>query len=277
YHADDILISQMYLDMFQLQQNRDLQDRILAPTKSRIDYILDNPSQATLLLDYSNPQTTERWSWCDALFMAPPVYSRLSNITNDPEYLQFMDIEFRASYELLYDEDEDLFFRDHNFFPEKRLEANGKKIFWGRGNGWVMGGLVLLLQDLPTTHPIRPFYEQLFQKMAKKVVSLQNEEGFWHASLLDPVSYPNPESSSSAFFCYAIAYGLNSGLLDGSEYQTSVIRSWEALISAVFPNGKLGWVQPIGGDPQNATVDQTEVYGVGALLLAGTEMLKLAE
>ncbi len=49
----------------------------------------------------------------------------------------------------------------------------------------------------------------------------------------------------------------------------------ESLVSAVFPNGKLVWVQPIGEDPKKVTADMTEVYGVGAFLLAGTEILKL--
>jgi hypothetical protein len=37
----------------------------------------------------------------------------------------------------------------------------------------------------------------------------------------------------------------------------------------------LGWVQPIGYEPGATTADTTEVYGVGALLLAGTEVARL--
>ena len=32
----------------------------------------------------------ERWSWADALFMAPPVYAALSKMTKDPKYVTFM-------------------------------------------------------------------------------------------------------------------------------------------------------------------------------------------
>ena len=38
----------------------------------------------------------------------------------------------------------------------------------------------------------------------------------------------------------------------------------------------LGWVQRIGDKPGATTADTTEVYGVGAFLLAGTEMHRLA-
>lgn len=277
YHADDVVVSQMYLDMYQLKKSNTTSYRILGPTKARIDYVIAHPSKGSLLLNYRDALTLERWSWCDALFMAPPVYVKLANITGDDKYLTFMDKEFKATYDFLYDPEEHLFFRDHRYFPEKKLEANGKKIFWGRGNGWVMGGLVALLRDLPKHNPSRPFYEKLYIEMAEKVADCQGKTGFWHASMLDHESFPNPETSSSAFFCYALTYGINAGLLDKKKYTPVVTKAWQSLVSAVFADGKLGWVQPIGENPKNVTANMTEVYGVGAFLLAGTEMLKLIE
>jgi rhamnogalacturonyl hydrolase YesR len=140
-----------------------------------------------------------------------------------------------------------------------------------------MGGLVSILKELPAGSKYRPFYEQLFREMAEKAAACQGKAGFWHASMLDHDSYPNPETSSSSFFCYALAYGINAGLLDRTVYFPVVAKAWHALSGAVYADGKLGWVQPIGENPKNVTAEMTEVYGVGAFLLAGTEMLKLAE
>ena len=161
-----------------------------------------------MLLDYSDPSTGDRWSWCDALFMTPPVYAKLAAITGKDQYLEFMHREYSATVDLLYDTEEHLFYRDHKYFTLR--EANGKKIFWGRGNGWVMGGLVSLLKELKANSKYRPFYVSLFKEMAAKVASLQDISGYWHASLLDPISYPNPETSSTGFFCYALAYGIHA-------------------------------------------------------------------
>jgi rhamnogalacturonyl hydrolase YesR len=277
YHADDVVVSQMFLEMYRHRKTDQSNYRILGPTKARVDYVKANPSKGSLLLNYRDPQTLERWSWCDALFMAPPVYAQMATITNDESYLDFMDKEFKATYDFLYDKEEHLFFRDQNYFPEKKLEANGEKVFWGRGNGWVMGGLVSILKELPKDNKYRAFYEQLYIEMAEKVAVCQGETGFWHASMLDHGSYPNPETSSSAFFCYALTYGINAGLLDKEKYTPKVTKAWQALVSAVFADGKLGWVQPIGENPKNVTAEMTEVYGVGAFLLAGTEILKLIE
>ena len=56
-----------------------------------------------------------------------------------------------------------------------------------------------------------------------------------------------------------------------------VEKGWQALVSAVGEDGKLGYVQPIGADPKKVTPDMTEVYGPGAFLLAGTEIYRMAQ
>lgn len=61
--------------------------------------------------------------------------------------MKIADKEFKATYEHLYDKEERLFFRDGNYLDKR--EANGKKVFWGRGNGWVWGGLAEILKTLP--------------------------------------------------------------------------------------------------------------------------------
>jgi rhamnogalacturonyl hydrolase YesR len=242
---------------------------------ARTDWVVSHPSTNSLCLNYANYETLERWSWCDALFMAPPVYAKMYSITGHSKYLIFMDSEFRATYDYLYDKEEKLFYRDCNFFDKR--EANGEKIFWGRGNGWVMGGLVKVLQELPGDSNFRQFYEDLFVEMCGRIIKLQGEDGYWHASMLDPESYPSPETSSSGFFVYALAYGVNSGLLDKEKFMPHVNKGWDALVRAVYPDGKLGWVQPVGQDPKHTTQEMTDVYGVGAFLMAGSEVYKLEE
>lgn len=275
YHADDVVTLQAFLDIYRMQKNDPMSYLMLAPSKARLDYVVANPSKGSLILDYSKSQTLERWSWCDALYMAPQVYAKMAAITGDAKYLKFMDKEFKATTDFLYDKEEKLYYRDHRYFPEKIREANGKKVFWGRGNGWVLAGLANLLKELPAKSKYRPYYEKLFKDMAVKIASLQGEDGFWHASLLDPDSYPNPETSASAFFCYGLAYGVNNGLLSPEVYTPKVMKAWVAINRNIGSDGKVGWIQPIGEDPKKVTENMTEVYGVGAVLLAGTEILKI--
>jgi rhamnogalacturonyl hydrolase YesR len=193
--------------------------------------------------------------------------------TGDERYLSFAITNWWSTTASLYDKNEHLFFRDGAYFNKR--EANGKKVFWSRGNGWVMGGLVRLLQCLPMNHPDRPRFEQLFKEMAGKILACQQPDGLWHASLLDPTSFPLKETSGSGLYTYALAWGVNQGLLNKDEFESSVRKAWLALVDCVDADGKLTHVQPIGADPKNFSQDSTEVYGVGAFLLAGSELYRL--
>jgi len=205
--------------------------------------------------------------------MGPTVWAKMAKVTGNKKYIKFMNKEFKATTDYLFSEKDSLYFRDSNYFDKK--EANGKPVFWGRGNGWVFAGLPVIIQELPDKE--KGYYLSIYKKMAGKLVELQDEKGYWHASLLDPASYPNPEMSSTAFFVYGLAWGINNGYLDKEKYMPAVQKGWKALVNAVWPDGKLGWVQPIGQDPKKVTKEMTEVYGVGGFLMAGSEVYKLAE
>lgn len=269
YHADDYCVGQMYLELYM----KDHDPAMLAPIKARLDYILAHPS--TNSLKYNKNEKADRFWWCDSLFMGPPTWARLYKATGDRKYLDFMDKEWWAASDYLYDKEEHLFFRDSRYFTQK--EANGQKIFWGRGNGWVIAGLARVLEMMPADYPSRPRYETQFKEMAERIASVQQPDGLWHASLLDPASYPQKEASGSGFFIFALAWGINNGLLDRGKYEPVVRKGWAALEDCVTPEGKLGYVQQVGADPKSFKSGDYEVYGAGAFLLAGKQMYLLAE
>jgi rhamnogalacturonyl hydrolase YesR len=269
YHADEHCVMQTYLELY--LQHRD--SKMLAPSKQRCDEILATPRDDDL--DFTKPRAVEKWSWCDALFMSPPVWARLTAATGDRKYLEFMDRNWWLTSNYLYDKDEHLYFRDSTFFNKR--EANGRKVFWSRGNGWVMAGIVRVLQYLPKDHPSRVRYLQQYREMADKVLTCQQADGLWRASLLDPGSYPLKESSGSGFFTYAFAWGVNQGLLNRAKFYPSVANAWRALVDCVATDGRLTHVQPIGADPKKFDPESTEPYSVGAFLLAGSEVYRLAQ
>jgi len=214
------------------------------------------------------------WWWCDALFMSPPVLLRMYAITNDRKYLDYMDHEWWLTSGRLYNQQEHLYFRDSRYFPQK--EANGKPIFWSRGNGWVMGALVNVLRIMPSDYPSRPKYVAQFREMAEKVAAIQSADGLWRSGLLDPAAYDLPEVSGSAFFTFAIAYGINEKILDRKTYLPVVERSWKRMLGHVYADGRLGSIQPIDGQPGKFKPSASYVYGVGGFLMAGSEMHRLA-
>ena len=267
YHADDQCIGQVWTELYFLYR----ENRMIAPMREHFDWILSHPP-ATQNLAIKLGQ--DEWTWCDALFMAPPAWLRLYAATDDTRYLDFAVTNFWRTTDFLYDKDEHLFFRDSTFF--KKTEANGKKIFWSRGNGWMLGALVRTLQFLPMNSPDRPRFEQLFKDMAGKILSLQQPDGLWRASLLDPDDFPTPEASGSALFTYGLAWGVNQGLLDRATFEPAVRKAWTALVGCVNDDGRLTHVQPAGDHPVQFSADATSPYGGGVFLLAGSEVYKMA-
>jgi unsaturated rhamnogalacturonyl hydrolase len=205
--------------------------------------------------------------------------ARLADATGNMAYLDYMNEMWWDATDFLYDPDNKLYYRDDRFRIKEdgsgRREKNGKKVFWSRGNGWVMTGMARLMDYMPADYPDRVRYISLFKEMAERITLLQEEDGLWKASLLYSEGHAHGETSGTGFFCYAFAWGINYGILEKEVYLPVVMRAWNGLNSAVHPSGKLGWVQQIGFAPEEINEDMTEVYGVGAYLLAGSEIIKL--
>jgi rhamnogalacturonyl hydrolase YesR len=263
-HADDYAVVATYARLYEIDGDR----RMLAPALALFNFLLTRPYDEPLA--WGNGIESRELAWCDALFMGPPAMAAVAKATGDGRYLDLADRLWWKTTDYLYDKEERLYYRDSRFFAQR--EPNGRKVFWSRGNGWVFAGLARMLQDMPDGYPGRPRYVALFRDMAEKIASLQGDDGYWRSSLLDPASRPNPETSGTGFFTFGLARGVNSGLLDPGRYGPVALRGWAALARAMHPDGMLGWVQRIGDAPGATTHETTEVYGVGALLLAGSEV-----
>lgn len=242
----------------------------LAPTLARFNAILADPSDVPLIFDESPGERPcqRRWCWSDALFMAPPVWATVAVTMQEPVYWDHADTELKAMVEALYDPEEHLFYRDSRFIG--KAGPAGRKIFWSRGNGWSYAGLARIIEVLPAEHPDRGYYIDLFVEMSERLLALQGNEGYWPVSLLDP---GEPfETSGTGFFVYGMAWGVNNHLLDASLYGPSVRRGWTALERAIQPDGRLGWVQQVGYAPDRVVASDTQLYGVGAFLMAAAEV-----
>jgi unsaturated rhamnogalacturonyl hydrolase len=266
----DQAIGQTYLELYQ----RFHDPAMLAPIRARMDAVMQlstNPwPDDPTLAGHAKPL----WWWCDALFMAPPVLADLAKITGERMYMDFTDEQWEITSQLLYDAKEHLFFRDASFMDKH--EANGRGLFWSRGNGWVMAGLVRMLAQMPEDDPAREKYVLQLKQMAEEIASIQGADGLWGPGLLDRTSYPLPEVSGSAFFVYALAWGVDHGVLDRAKYLPVVEKGWAGLLTHVYADGRLGSIQPIGGAPGAYKASSSSVCGVGAFLLAGSEVDRLA-
>lgn len=284
YHADDHAMGSVYMDLYE----RYKKGYMIENLQETFDWVVANPSDRTLEFEghekelmltahrkFKDPWCTERWCWADAIFMSPPVWAQLSEITGNRAYLDFMDKEFWATTDYLFNKEEMLYLRDSRYFTRK--DSNGNLIYWGRGNGWVLAGLARTLPYLPEDFAKKPEYIKLFKGMSEHIRAAQNSDGSWPSSLLDTSVEPVPESSGTGLLVFGLAWGVNNGILDKATFAPVIEKGWQSLVRSVDQDGRLGWVQQVAFAPGSATQKDTELYGTGALLLAASEVLTMIE
>jgi rhamnogalacturonyl hydrolase YesR len=268
FNADRLTIADVYAWLFEIKKNPEM----IKTAK----WVMDIHKVRTVKADPTydkNDYKFEWWTWCDALFMAPPSFARMYKVTGDTSYLKYAIDHWWITSDYLYSKEDSLFFRDDRFFEKK--SENGKKVFWCRGDGWVAAGLARMMNIIPKSHPSRIKFENQFKEMAHRLLSLQKEHGLWTASLYDPEQLPMGESSGSAFYTFALTWGINNGLLDKEVFEPAVKKAWSALCANVNEWGRLGYVQQVAGDPYPFYKYQWQVYATGAFLLCGKEMITL--
>jgi unsaturated rhamnogalacturonyl hydrolase len=266
-NADDQSIAQTYLELDLLQPAPEK----IAPTRAALDRLLGGqappipPAQAKI-----------PWWWCDALFMAPPVWSRMYAATHDTKYLDYIDRHWWESSDLLYDRERHLYYRDITFLH--KTGAHGQPVFWSRGNGWVMAGIARTLEYMPQEEADRGRYEQQLREMAAAVAAIEDKRsGLWHSDLLDSDDYPQPEVSGSSLMTFALAWGVNHGVLDPATYRPVVAKAWRGLVAEIYADGRLGNIQQTGAAPAHYLPSSSYDYGVGGFLLAGAQVEQLSE
>ena len=223
----------------------------------------------------ADSKQNDYWWWADALYMVMPVMTKMYRLTGDEKYLDKLYENILYSDSIMLDHETGLYFRDGKYVYPKHKSANGLKDFWARGDGWVLAGLAKVLQDMPRTYRHYDFFVKKYQRLAHAVAQLQQKEGYWTRSMMDPAHAPGPETSGTAFFTYGILWGVNNGYLNKKEYKPVIKRAWHYLTTtALQADGKVGYVQPIGERAipgQTVDANSQANFGVGAFLLAACE------
>jgi rhamnogalacturonyl hydrolase YesR len=257
-------------------------------------YQTDTAQKIRLLSDTAyvnamkNTAAVNYWTWVDAIHMAMPVFARVGVIRKDTAAYSKMYklFEYPKSTLHYWDTVSHLWFRDSTFMAPKYYGPHGLPCFWSRGNGWAMGALCRTLDYLPADNAHWAEYVQIIQQMAAALKAIQRADGFWNVDLGDPNNYGGPEETGTGFFVYAMAWGINHGILDTSTYLPALAKGWNAMVdSCIHPNTDsivLGYVQGSGDQPSSSQPVGYNVqpnfddYGVGIFLLAGSEVYKLA-
>jgi rhamnogalacturonyl hydrolase YesR len=153
--------------------------------------------------------------WIDDAYMITILQLQAYRATLDRVYLDRAALEMAAYLDKLQ-KPNGLFYHGPEF-----------PFYWGRGNGWVAGGMSELLGDLPKNHPQRPRILEGYLKMMASLLKFQDADGVWHQLLDHPESYQ--ESSATAMFTYAMIVGVKHGWLKDKVYAEAARKGWLGL------------------------------------------------
>ncbi|MFD7014759.1 glycoside hydrolase family 88 protein [Streptomyces sp. NPDC059928] len=274
-HADNQCAGQAYLDLYAVEPD----PHGLAAIEECL--------RRMVFVD--RPDKDDDWWWADALHMAMPPFARIAVLRGDDAYADKLYRLYRHAKRAeggpgLWDPALGLWFRDKRFvpgLPGAVTSPSGKPVVWSRGDGWVAGAHVKTLKALPPGAPHTDEYRAALAQLLGAAARVQRADGFWNVNLADPAHFPGPETSGTAFLTYGTAYAVRTGLVGHRAFLPVAARAWQGLVTtAVHPDGFLGYVQGVGDRPdssQPVTYDTTADFGVGAFLLAGTELAALCQ
>jgi rhamnogalacturonyl hydrolase YesR len=269
--ADNQCAGQSYIDLYRINPA----PQRIANIKTCIDAMVSSSA-------------VNLWTWIDAIQMAMPVFVKLGVTENSASYFTKMYALYNYPKTTLglYNATDHLWWRDATFVSSKT--PAGKNVYWSRGNGWVFAALARVLTELPATDPHMAEYQTTLKDMAAAIKAVQRSDGFWNENLADSTNFGGKETTGTGLFAFGMAWGVNHGLLAKADYLATITKAWKGIAdSAIHSNGFLGYVQGTGskpGDMGSATglptynsVPDFDDYGLGCVLLAGSEVAKLAD
>lgn len=215
-----------------------------------------------------------KWTlWADDLYMGLSFLCRMGELTGEQKYFEDAALQVVNFHKYLFDEAMGIM---HHFWYS---DVNRRSAaYWGRANGWAMVAQVDLLDRLPVDHPKREELTKLLQRHILGISRYQSGSGLWHQLLDKTDSYL--ETSCSAMFTYAIARAVNKGYIE-PRYTSIAQRGWEGIMNKIRPDGQVEGVcaGTVTSDDlvhyYNRPTPLNDIHGIGTIIMAGTEMLRL--
>ena len=213
--------------------------------------------------------------WADDMYMSIPFLAQMGKLTGDTSYYddavrQVVQISAR------------LFIWNKGLFAHGWSAGNADynpEFHWGRANGWCLVAMCQLLDVLPEDYKGRDQVLKILRTHIKALAPLQSERGLWHQLLDKPDSYL--ETSCTAMFVYSMAHAINQGWISAASFGPVAQSGWNGITTRIGEDGSVNGVC-VGtnygseADFYYARPAKDDVHGYGPVLLAGSEMIKLA-
>jgi unsaturated rhamnogalacturonyl hydrolase len=218
----------------------------------------------------------QKWTlWSDDLYMSISFLARMGELTGEAKY--FDDAATQVIHFQKYLFDTTMGLMHHCWYSDVQRPGVA---FWGRANGWALLAQVDLLDRLPKNYAKRAQLLDILRQHILGIARYQGAEGLWHQLLDKADSYL--ETSCSAMFTYVIARAVNKGYIE-PRYASIARRGWEGVMTKIRADGQVEGVcsgTSVSDDLvyyYRRPAPLNDVHGIGAVLLAGSEILQMGK
>lgn len=257
-------------------------------TDLAIDYIETAPR---ILEDATNhfgtskdAKTYPQSIWVDSLMMFSVFTARYGAETKNKEMLDFAARQPKMFAKYLLDQKDNLWY--HSYWVKQQTHYPRRKLFWGRGNGWIITAFPMILEYIGLDHPEATEIIAIYKKTSEALLQYQREDGTFE-TVFNKVGKTYRELSSTALICGGWLYGLRLGILDEKFYIPAMKGIEECLNCVIYENGGVFFTEisrptvPMKYIPylwyKFMPKGKNWNYGVAALIFAIIEKDKLAK
>lgn len=273
--APGLITYAMYKRTFNPEYKR-LTDKVL-------DYIRNEPR---LYLDCLNHLGSSGKSkiypksvWIDSVMMFSVFTSLYAKESGDSELLDFAARQPKQYASMMFNENKNLW--AHSYWVKSKRAFPSNNIFWGRGNGWVICGFPMILDNIGMDNEEAPAIIELFKKTSEALLGCMRED-YTFSTLLTQRSYR--EFSATALISAGWLHGIRCGYLD-ERFLEPAIKAFEACVNAIEENADGVYMTEISGPTiplpvfpklgyKLVPLGKNWSYGVAALIFAAIEYKK---
>ena len=165
--------------------------------------------------------------WIDSVMMFSVFTSLYARENGDAELLEFAARQPKQYASMMFDEAEGLW--AHSYWVNQKKAFPRRNLFWGRGNGWVICGFPMILDQIGLDHPKAGQIIDIYRKTSRALLGCMNEDYTFNTLLKYP-SYR--ELSATALIAAGWMHGIRCGYLDESFLEPAV-RAFRACVDAM--------------------------------------------
>lgn len=223
--------------------------------------------------------------WVDSIMMYGVFTSLYAKEQNETWLMDFAKSQPAMFRKYLQDPEDKLFV--HSYWVKSKKQYP-QKLYWGRGNGWVIGAIPMLMDNLPDSKE-KDVCREILNEVSAALLPYQRKDGYFE-SLLNKPGKSLKESSATALIASGWLHGVRCGYLPNT-YLEPAMKALKAVVADLKYEEGLLCMDHISG-PTIAMQLIPELgyklqytfqkskdwsYGLAAIFFAGIEYKKLKD